>query len=356
MSFWGHRGTAGTAIANSLKISHLSKSFAGRKVIDDFSLTIKAGEIIALLGASGCGKSTLLRMIAGIETPDSGAIFTDNRETTTLPPEERGIGFVFQDYALFPHLTNIGNVKFGLKHLPRDEAVQIALRALERVGLADRAYDYPDSLSGGMQQRVALARAIAPRPGILLMDEPFSGLDKRLRQEVRDETLAVISETRATCLIVTHDPEEAMLMADRIALLKDGKLIQIGTAKEIYLAPADLSVARFFSDINEVSGEVFNHEVMTPLGRFDADYGDGRLVTVIIRPESIILSDKGEGVEGRIVKKRFSGVIEHYEVAIEGLERPIKATKRAGSDFPVGQNVVINIIRNETLVFAAMTA
>jgi iron(III) transport system ATP-binding protein len=355
MSFWGHRGTAGTAIANSLALKNIHKSYDGRKVIDDVSITIKAGEIIALLGASGCGKSTLLRMIAGIEAMDSGAIITDKRDTTYIPPEERGIGFVFQDYALFPHLTNIGNVKFGLKHLPRDEAVKIAMRTLERVGLADRAFDYPENLSGGMQQRVALARAIAPRPGLLLMDEPFSGLDKRLRQEVRDETLAIISETRATCLIVTHDPEEAMLMADRIALLKDGKLIQIGTAQEIYLAPADLSVARFFSDINEVSGAVYGHMVNTPLGKLDADFGDGRMVTVVIRPESIILTRDGEGVDGRIMKKRFSGVIEHYEVAIEGLERPIKATKRAGSDFSIGQNARVNIIRNEALVFAAMT-
>ena len=185
-----------------------------------------------------------------------------------VPPEKRGVGLMFQDYALFPHMTILANVMFGLTSLDPAGAERAARAALGRVGLEDYAVDYPHALSGGEQQRVALARAIVPRPSVLLMDEPFSGLDRRLRDSVRDETLSVLRETRATAVIVTHDPEEAMRMADRIALMRRGRLVQVGTPEQLYVGPADLFAARFFSELDEIDGEARGGTVDTPLGRF----------------------------------------------------------------------------------------
>jgi iron(III) transport system ATP-binding protein len=353
---WGKRGTAGSAIPSALSLTHLSHRYTQEDVIKDLSLEIKSGEIVALLGASGCGKSTLLRLIAGLERPHQGQIFMDKLEVSSqnnfLPPHERGIGFVFQDYALFPHLTCIGNVKFGLKHLPREEAITIALQALARVGLADKAYAMPQTLSGGMQQRVALARAIAPRPSILLMDEPFSGLDRRLRDDVREETLAVIQETRATTLIVTHDPEEAMRMADKIVLLKNGTVLQQGTAAQLYSSPSSLEVARFFSDINVLNGKIAQGFVHTPLGKFATTLPENTLAYVAIRPESLELEPLSGRMIGRMSKLRFAGEINLAEVLVEGLERPLKVRLRANAPLAKGQDVGINIKHEEVLVFA----
>ena len=211
-----------------------------------------------------------------------------------LPPEKRGVGLMFQDYALFPHMSILANVMFGLTGLSKTEAQAAAFAALGRVGLADYASDYPHALSGGEQQRVALARALVPRPGILLMDEPFSGLDKRLRDSVRDQTLAVIRETRATCIIVTHDPEEAMRMGDKIALMRQGRLVQHGTASELYNAPVDLFAARFFSELNQIEGTVTSAGVETALGLMKVTDGEqGERVDVCVRPQGICLNKAG---------------------------------------------------------------
>ncbi len=274
VSRWGRRGTAGTSIAASLAFEDVVHGYGKVRALDGISLAVAPGEVVCLLGPSGCGKTTLLRIASGIERPLSGRVTIDGREVAGpdafIPPERRGVGLVFQDFALFPHLTNLANVMFGLKALPRAEAEKAARLALSRVGLDKHAEDYPHTLSGGEQQRVALARAIAPRPGILLMDEPFSGLDSRLRDAIRDETLAVMRETRATCIVVTHDPEEAMRMADRIVLLRSGRIAQIGTPSDLYRAPADLDTARFFSDVNEVPGVVRAGRLVTPVGYFAA--------------------------------------------------------------------------------------
>ena len=181
-------------------------------------------------------------------------------------PEKRGIGLVFQDYALFPHLTILENVKFGLSALPGKEADEQARRTLSRVGLLRFEKSYPHQLSGGEQQRVALSRALAPRPGILLMDEPFSGLDSRLRDAIREQTIELLRDTRSTVVIVTHDPEEAMYLADRIAVMDQGNLRQVGTPDEIYLEPANAFVAAFFGDVNRFAGQVSGGRVDIPLG------------------------------------------------------------------------------------------
>ncbi len=212
---------ASAVIPASLELDRLGKRFGAREVVADVSLHIAAAEVICLLGPSGCGKTTLLRMLAGIEEPTSGSLKLDGQliasPAGSMPPEKRGVGLVFQDYALFPQMSVIDNVAFGLRGLSKAEARAAALNALDRIGLGARAEAYPYMLSGGEQQRVALARAIVPRPRVLLMDEPFSNLDRRMRDSVREETVALLRETGATCVMVTHDPEEAMRIADRIA-------------------------------------------------------------------------------------------------------------------------------------------
>jgi iron(III) transport system ATP-binding protein len=353
---WGRRGTAGAAIAARLSFEDVSHAYDTQLSVDRFTLDIEPAEFVCLLGPSGCGKTTLLKLAAGLEMPRTGRILINGQEVTGagrfVPPEKRGVGLMFQDFALFPHLSILKNVMFGLTTLSREDAEREALKALGRVGLETYAHLYPHALSGGEQQRVALARAIAPRPAVLLMDEPFSGLDSRLRDEVRGETLAVLRETRATCIIVTHDPEEAMRMADRIVLMRAGRLVQAGTAAELYHTPADLAAARFFTELNELPGEATGGGVETPIGKF-ARQGvvSGESVTVCIRPHGVRLVEVGEGVPGRLVSRRFLGEVELLEIAVEGLEEPLKARARDLTAIPVGAEVGISIDEAAVLMF-----
>jgi iron(III) transport system ATP-binding protein len=351
---WGQRGTAGPAIASRLTFDRITHAYGALTAVSDFSLDVAPGEIVALLGRSGCGKTTLLRIAAGIERQTGGRVLLDARPVSDgavfEQPEQRGIGYVFQDYALFPHLSVQDNVAFGLRAMPKTETRKTALRALDRVGMLHHAGDYPHELSGGEQQRVALARAIAPRPGVLLMDEPFSGLDKRLRDSVREETLAVLRETGATCLVVTHDPEEGMRMADRIALMDRGSLLQIGTPEELYYRPGSLFAARFFSEINELDGVVKDGVVDTALGRAAAGgHPDGKAI-VALRPSSILLG--GPGRDGRVIASRFLGDTDDLELAVEGLDAPIRARAPAGA-WPEGSAVRVRFDAAQALVFPA---
>ncbi len=237
-----------------LEIRRLRRSFDGRAVVDDVSLGVMPGKVTCLLGPSGCGKSTTLRMIAGVEMQDSGEIFVDGNlicdTVFRVPPERRHIGLMFQDFALFPHLSVSENVAFGLKG-SKDEKRARVEELLGTVELARFIEAYPHELSGGEQQRVALARALAPRPpGIMLMDEPFSGLDNRLRDDIRDLTLEVLKQEDAAVLLVTHEPEEAMRMADEIALMRDGRIVQQGAPYNIYNAPLDKAAVAFFLAIS----------------------------------------------------------------------------------------------------------
>jgi iron(III) transport system ATP-binding protein len=214
-----------------LEIRNLVRRFGGMAVVDDVSLTVMPGQVTCLLGPSGCGKSTTLRMIAGVEMQDSGEIWVDGQlicdTVFRVPPERRAIGLMFQDFALFPHLSVAENVAFGLTG-PRDARRARVEELLNRVGLMRFIDAYPHSLSGGEQQRVALSRALAPRPRIMLMDEPFSGLDNRLRDDIRDQTLEILKQEDAAVLLVTHEPDEAMRMADEIALMRRGRIVQRG--------------------------------------------------------------------------------------------------------------------------------
>jgi iron(III) transport system ATP-binding protein len=355
------RGRTPATIASRLTFEHVTRRYGAVEAVKDFSLDVAPGEIVCLLGRSGCGKTTALRLAAGVEEPTAGRILIDDREVAGdaqfLAPEERGVGLMFQDFALFPHLTNLANVMFGLKSLPRTDAEREARLALDRVGLAAYANAYPHMLSGGEQQRVALARAVAPRPSVLLMDEPFSGLDRSLRDQVREETLAVLQESRVTCVIVTHDSEEALRMADRVAVMRAGRLVQVDQPEAIYRRPADLVVARLFCELNEVAGRVRGGRVETPLGSFAASgLPDGGAAVVAIRPQGVRIRPAGEGMPGRLERKRFLGVVELVEVAVDGIEMPLKGRVREGINVPAKSEIGVVIDPAEVLVFAASDA
>ena len=304
-----------------LEIQNIVKTFGGRRVVDDVSLTVMPGQVTCLLGPSGCGKSTTLRIIAGVEAQDTGTIRVDGEVicdgSFRLPPESRHIGLMFQDFALFPHLTVGQNVGFGIKG---PEAPQRVTQLLEKVGMARHVDDYPHQLSGGEQQRVALARALAPRPRIMLMDEPFSGLDDRLRDDIRDETLDVLKSEGTAVLLVTHEPAEAMRMADEIALMRDGRIVQQGAPYNIYNTPVDIKAAAFFSDINVLHGKVQGALTDTPFGQFLAPgVPDGTEVDIVIRPQHIKIDfdrggrgpnptpEDGTAARGIVERARFMG-------------------------------------------------
>ena len=354
---WGQRGTAGATIAGLLAFEHVSRRFARTVAVDNVSFELKPGEIACLLGPSGCGKTTLLRIAAGIERPSSGRVLIDGSEVAGpkhyVPPEKRNVGLMFQDFALFPHLSILDNAAFGLKDMGRGEALKIARHALERVGLADRQQAYPHHLSGGEQQRVALARAIVPRPQVMLMDEPFSGLDQRLRESVRTETLALLKETRATAMLVTHDPVEAMELADRILLMRRGRLIQSGPPRQLYGHPVDAAAARFFSDFNEMEGTVRHGLVDTPMGSFAAPaLADGTPALVMIRPQGIRLAREGIGIEGYCLDSRFLGDRVQCQLLFKGIENPLMVRIDAAAAPNRGATAMCRIDPEHVLVFA----
>ncbi len=362
---WGKRNTAGVSIASSLSFEAVSHAFGQSVVLDDVSIKTEPGEVLCLLGPSGSGKTTLLRIAAGIERQTAGLVKIDGRlisgGNTHVEPELRGVGLVFQDYALFPHMTLLENVRFGLKGVERRAAEEEAMRMLARVGMDDSAQLYPQSLSGGEQQRVALARALAPRPGILLMDEPFSGLDARLRDSVREETLSLLRDMRATTVIVTHDPEEALRVGDHIALLRSGKLVQHGTGEDIYCRPANLFAARFFSELNAFSVDIHDGMAQTPLGMQNAGgfVPQGKSVACM-RLSDVIVEMPGDArgsslpsVAGRITQRRFVGIAEILELLVEGLEEPVRARIRAGDLPPDVRDVRVRVREGAAMFFPA---
>ncbi|MBB4187998.1 ABC transporter ATP-binding protein [Sinorhizobium terangae] len=347
---------SGVSFAASLAFEDISHRYHSKETIKGVTLTAKAGEVLCLLGPSGSGKTTLLRIAAGIEMQTGGRLLLNGQEisgpSVFLPPEKRGVGLMFQDFALFPHMTIRDNVCFGLTALPKKEALVQADAALERVGLLHYADRYPHVLSGGEQQRVALARALAPRPAVLLMDEPFSGLDSRLKDSIRADTLAILRETRATAIVVTHDAEEAMRMADRIALLKDGRLVQVGTADELYRKPRDLFAAGFFSEINVFDARVRDGRVETPLGDVPAGhYKEGQPLSVAVRLSGVHLKEEGGDIPARILSRRFLGVVELLELAVPQFERTVRARIRADL-LPQGlRDVTLSVSERDILLF-----
>ena len=352
------RGRAAATFAARLTFEAVERRYGDDYALRGFSLDIAPGEVVCLLGPSGCGKTTLLRVAAGIEKPSAGRILINEREVAGparfVPPEQRGVGLMFQDFALFPHLTILENVAFGLKALPREEARREAFHLLSRVGLERYAEDYPHILSGGQQQRVALARAIVPRPAVMLMDEPFSGLDVQLRESMQEETLALLRETRATSVIVTHHPEEAMRLGDRIAVMRRGKLVQVGKAEDLYHQPAALFVARLFSEINEIPYRVTRGMIETPIGVLAAPgVADGETAILCIRERGIEIGREGDGLAGRVLDVKFLGDAARLEVAVEGFETPLRVRAPEGHGLGKGEEVRVAIDPAQVLMFPA---
>ncbi|HYH57931.1 MAG TPA: ABC transporter ATP-binding protein [Thermoleophilaceae bacterium] len=294
----------------SVRLDSVSKSFGLTHAVDGVTVTVHPGELFAVLGPSGCGKTTLLRLIAGFERPDAGGVTVGGRlvadERTWLPPERRRIGMVFQDYALFPHLTVERNVAFGCRHADRDGP----RRALELVGLQHKANSHPHELSGGERQRVALARALAPGPDVVLLDEPFSSLDATLRADLRKEVELILRDAGTSAILVTHDQEEALTLADRLALMRDGRLVQVGSPEEVYAQPAERWAAQFVGEVNVIPGVLRGDSVHTEIGSFDlvcpasgAAHGS---VHVAVRPEQLEFRS-GREPNAEVVEREFRG-------------------------------------------------
>jgi iron(III) transport system ATP-binding protein len=298
----------------------VTKRFGDVSAVDGASLCVARGEVVALLGPSGCGKTTLLRLIAGFERPDSGSIAVDGRLVagdTWIAPEARRVGMVFQDYALFPHLTVAANVGFGVDRRARAERVPELLAVVGLEGLEKR---YPHELSGGQQQRVALARALAPTPALVLLDEPWSNVDPSLREALRAEVSDIIRPLGVTVLLVTHDREEAFSLADRIALMRDGSVVQQGTAEQLYFAPTCRWAAEFVGAANVLPGRVVGGRVETAIGAFPADgasSSDG--AQVLVRPELLELEPSPSGA-AEVVAREFRGHDVFYRVVLDGVE------------------------------------
>ncbi len=308
--------------AASITLARVTRAYDGRRVVDNVSLTAPAGKVLALLGPSGAGKSTVLRLIAGLEPVDDGEIRLSGERASsrrhTLVPEARRVGFVFQDYALFPHLDAVSNVAFGLDGLSRATRDAAAKRWLDRVGLAARAQAFPHELSGGEQQRVALARALAPGPRAVLLDEPFSGLDPSLRAELREVALAAIAEAQATAVFVTHHADEALLVADRLAVMKDGRVLQEADPREVYARPANLEAAAALGPVNTCEAQVARGEAMTPFGPAPApNLPDGARAKVVVRAEALRLTP---GARARITRRRPQGAFDLVSLTAGELE------------------------------------
>ena len=346
----------------SLRFSGIHHAFGDREVLRGVDLEVAPGEIVCLLGPSGDGKTTLLRLAAGLEPVQRGSVELAGRLVAEpgreVPPEHRHVGFVFQDYALFPHLSVAENIAFGLRASPRGERHWRVMDALARVGLEAYAAAYPHMLSGGQQQRVALARALAPRPKVLLLDEAFASLDARLREQVRDDTLHVLQTAGIATLLVTHDAEEAMFMADRIALLRGGRIEQVGTPAELYLRPASRFVATFLGEVNRLPGQVTGQGVETAIGSLPPGPGavaaEGTPVEVLLRPEGLRVDPAGAGAEVEACRMLGAMTLVHLAVPDgQGGLLHLHARMPAGPVLARGQPVGITVDPERAFVFPA---
>jgi iron(III) transport system ATP-binding protein len=329
----------------------LSKSFGDVVAVRDSDLCVERGEFVALLGPSGCGKTTLLRLIAGFEQPDGGEILLEERKVAGagvwVAPERRRVGMVFQDYALFPHLTVAENVGFGVRRRARRTRVEELLRL---VGLDGYERRYPHELSGGQQQRVALARALAPGPSIVLLDEPWSNIDPLLRASMRAELAQILRAIDVTVLFVTHDREEAFSLADRIALMRDGKVIQTGGAEDVYFSPADRWAAEFVGASNFVGGRLAGDLVETLVGRFPVANPNGdHDVDVLIRPELLELRPDQSG-PAEVVGREFRGHDVFYEVRLPD-GKTLVAQRPSTEVVPLGARVALHAHERRVTVY-----
>ncbi|HUF26041.1 MAG TPA: ABC transporter ATP-binding protein [Gemmatimonadaceae bacterium] len=351
--------------AGTLSLVGLTRRFGATAAVDDLSLEIARGELLALIGASGSGKTTTLRMVAGYEVPDAGAVvLTDPggtpRDITALPPQRRDFGMVFQHYALFPHMTVGENVAFGLeaRGAGRRERLARAESALANVGLAGAASRQVQSLSGGEQQRVALARAVVIEPRVLLLDEPLSNLDPTLRRTMRDELRATLRRLGVTALFVTHDQEDAFAIADRVALIRQGRLLQVGTPEELYDRPASREVAEFIGRATLLRGRLESGTITLAVGGIErrvaavlpgGPVGADR-ATAVLRPDALTLDEAGApgAWPGTVVGRRFAGAMLVVHVALaDGVAMEVHATNRSVRE---GERVAVRVAREPVAV------
>jgi len=350
--------------AGTLSLVGLMRRFGAHAAVDDLSLEIARGELLALIGASGSGKTTTLRMVAGYEVPDAGAVVLDGRDITGVPPQARDFGMVFQHYALFPHMTVGENVAFGLeaRRVGRRERLARAEAALANVGLAGAASRQVQSLSGGEQQRVALARALIIEPRVLLLDEPLSNLDPTLRRTMREELRATLRRLGVTALFVTHDQEDAFAIADRVALIRGGRLLQVGSPEDLYDRPASREVAEFIGRATLMPGRLDSEgTIVLEVGGVErrvaawlpaAAIADGR-ATAVLRPDALALEPRGhpdaDGAwPGTVVTRRFAGAMLAYHVELaDGVMIECYGTNR---DIREGARVTVRIAREPVAV------
>lgn len=318
--------------------------------VEDLSFTLHKGEILALLGPSGCGKTTTLRMIAGFERVDSGRIFLHGRDVTHLSPQQRKIGIVFQDYALFPHMTIEQNVMFAMREVPKSQRPEKAEYWLDLMGLAELKVRYPHELSGGQQQRVALARTLAAEPDLVLLDEPFSNLDASLRESTRNEMRALFKRAETTVILVTHDQAEALTFADTVGVMQKGRLAQIGTPQHVYQNPANAFVARFLGHTNLLVGNADGGRVKTPLGEVLITDGIATgEVRLSLRPEDLHLSPAPScDAAARIVAREFRGHDYFYTLEQDGYQYCVITPSHHCYD--VGSWVNINVLRSGSVL------
>lgn len=352
----------------AIEVKAVSKNFGNYQALNSVSFNIGSNEFFTMLGPSGCGKTTLLRMLAGFESPTSGSILLHGSEVLNVPPHKRRVNTVFQSYALFPHMTLEQNVAYGLENLGWDQP-RIRSRVgemLERVHMSSMAKRKPAQLSGGQRQRIALARALAPEPEVLLLDEPLSALDLKLRQAMRDELRTLQRDTGITFVFVTHDQEEALDMSDRIAVLGGGDVQQIGTPTEIYEEPVNRFVADFVGETNFLEVEVLETApgqatIRTPFGSVLTVPATGHTpkgrATLSIRPEKINLGNEADGlaVEGQVVNKNYMGGYTHYTLDVAGTE--LRASRRnasrEGDTIALGSRVPVGFVAGSARVLAA---
>jgi iron(III) transport system ATP-binding protein len=354
----------------SIKIRQLTKRFGAITALRGIDLAIEPGELFFLLGPSGCGKTTLLRGLAGFHVPEEGGIFFDDEEVTRLAPHKRNTGMVFQSYALWPHLTVAENVAFGLeeRRVPRDQINRRVAEALDSVHMGAFAGRRPTGLSGGQQQRVALARALVIRPRCLLLDEPLSNLDAKLRLDLRTEIRRVCKEFKLTTVYVTHDQKEALSIADRMAILEGGRVLQTGTPREIYRRPATKAVANFIGETDFISGKIIatngaRATVETGIGRFEGVLGDtaakpaaGATVTVSIRPECWKLRLEPAGaqnsVRGKIGEAVYLGEVAQYDFIAGGLRLKIIEMNPRFAGAPASGELTASVDPEDVVVLA----
>lgn len=352
-----------------LSMQSVSHVYGKTDVLNNIDLDLAAEEVVCLLGPSGCGKSTTLRIAAGVERQRSGRVILNGEIVSDnkfhVPPEKRSIGLIFQDFALFPHLTIDQNVSFGLKDMSGYKKRQISQEALTRVQLCTAIDKYPHQLSGGEQQRVALMRALVTKPQIMLMDEPFSGLDNRLRDEVRDEALDLLKREGAAVLLVTHEPDEAMRMADRIALMRKGRIVQQGAPYQVYNHPVDRQAAAFFSDLNIIHAVVQSRQTETPFGLFlTPGLHDQADVEIMIRPQHLKIDvndgktappkpnpKTGTPAHGLVERARFMGAESLIEVRMDHDNSILRATIPGAFLPEPGQGIWLSLRRDHCFVF-----